>query len=170
MVALALLRTFVSLEERIKNHTIDKKFIMKFTRFFLILILTFTYCSAQKVSKLTITDNLNANNKFSYGKPKPAAPKDHFYLLSDKGTQVLCYAELNSTDSINLVSQTLKFTAYKTDSGKDEWIDDRVIKVKIGGTYVMTAFNFFDIGNYKIAITQEEGSEILAQSTFLISK
>ena len=143
---------------------------MKFTRYLLAILLTVTFCSAQKVSKLTITDNLNANNKFSYGKPKPAAPKDHFYLLTEKGTQVLCYAELNSTDSINLVSQTLKFTAYKTDSGKDEWIDDRVIKVKIGGTYVMTAFNFFYIGNYKIVISPEEGTEILAQSSFLISK
>ena len=143
---------------------------MKFTRYLLAILLTVTFCSAQKVSKLTITDNLNANNKFSYGKPKPAAPKDHFYLLTEKGTQVLCYAELNSTDSINLVSQTLKFTAYKTDSGKDEWIDDRVIKVKIGGTYVMTAFNFFYIGNYKIVISPEEGTEILAQGSFLISK
>ncbi len=143
---------------------------MKFTRYLLALLLSVTFCSAQKVSKLIITDNLSTNNKFSYGKPKPAAPKDHFYLLTEKGTQVLCYAELNSTDSINLVSQTLKFTAYKTDSGKDEWIDDRVIKVKIGGTYVMTAFNFFDIGNYKIVITQEEGTEILAQGSFLISK
>ena len=143
---------------------------MKFTRYLLAILLTVTFCSAQKVSKLTITDNLSANNKFSYGKPKPAAPKDHFYLLTEKGTQVLCYAELNSTDSISLVSQTLKFTAYKTDSGKDEWIDDRVIKVKIGGTYVMTAFNFFNVGNYKIVISPEEGTEILAQGSFLISK
>ena len=126
--------------------------------------------SAQKVTKLTITDNLSTASRFSYGKAKPAPAKDHFYILSDKGTQVLFYAELNSTDSTSLSYSTLKFTAYKTNSGKDEWVDDRVIDIKIGSTYVMTAFNFSEIGNYKIIIGPEIGNEILAQGTFVITK
>ncbi len=126
--------------------------------------------SAQKVTKLTITDNLSASSRFSYGKAKPAPARDHFYILSDKGTQVLFYVELNSTDSLNLRNPSLKFTAYKTDSGKDEWVDDRVIDIKIGSTYVMTAFNFSSIGNYKIIIGPEIGNEILAEGTFIITK
>ena len=125
---------------------------------------------AQKVSKLTITDNLSTAQKFTLGKAKPAAPKDHFYLLSDKGTQVLFYAELTNTDSASMTNPTLKFTAYTEINGKFEWVDDRVIDVKLNGTFVMTAMNFFSVGSYKIVVTPEESSEILAQGVFTITK
>ena len=126
--------------------------------------------SAQSVSKLTITDNLSTAGRFTPGKAKPAAPKDTFYLLTEKGTQVLFYANLQNTDSVSLVNTTLKFTAYKDMNGKFEWVDDKVINVNINDTYVMTAFNFFSIGSFKIEITPEESREIMAQSVFTITK
>jgi hypothetical protein len=140
------------------------------TKIILLLSLISFTAEAQKVSKLTITDNLSTAGRFTLGKAKPAAPKDTFYLLTEKGTQVLFYAELQNTDSISLVHPTLKFTAYKDQNGKSEWVDDRVIDVKKDGTYVMTAFNFFTTGSFKIVITPEESSEVLAQGVFAITK
>lgn len=143
---------------------------MKFAMLLMLLSVTTFTVQAQKVSKLTITDNLSTTGRFTLGKAKPASPKDHFYLLSEKGTQVLFYAELTSTDSSSLINRTLKFTAYKDVHGKDEWVDDRVIDVKTDATYLMTAFNFFTIGSFKILITPEETNEILAQGIFTITK
>lgn len=139
---------------------------------YLLLVCVFVTLSvtAQKITKLTITDNLSASSRFSYGKPKPAAPKDHFYLLTDKGTQVLFFAELSPEDSASTPPRSLRFTAYKTDSGKDVWVDDRTIDVKAGGTYVMTAFNFNETGNFKVVITPEGAETILSQGTFVITK
>ena len=126
--------------------------------------------SAQKVSKLTITDNLSTAGRFTLGKSKPAAPKDTFYLLTPKGTQVLFYVDLQNTDSASLVNPTLKFTAYKDQNGKFEWVDDRLIDVKKDATFVMTAFNFFTTGSFRITITPEESAEVLAQGFFSIMK
>ncbi len=140
------------------------------TKLILLLSLISFSAKAQKVSKLTITDNLSTAGRFTLGKPKPAAPRDTFYLLTEKGTQVLFYAELQGTDSASLIHPTLKFTAYKDLNGKSEWVDDRVIDVKKDGTYVMTAFNFFTTGSFKIIISPEESNEILAQGIFTITK
>ncbi len=138
------------------------------------IILLFSFLSftaeAQKVSKLTITDNLSPASRFTLGKAKPAAPRDTFYLLTEKGTQVLFYAELQNTDSASLVHPTLKFTAYKDQNGKSEWVDDKVLDVKKDETFVMTAFNFLTTGSFKIVITPVESSEILAQGVFAITK
>lgn len=126
--------------------------------------------NAQKVAKLTITDNLSANGRFTLSKPKPAAPRDTFYLLTEKGTQVLFYAELQNTDSTSLIHPSIKFTAYKDMNGKFEWVDDRTIEVKRDATYSMTAINFFTTGSFKLVVTPEESGEILAQGFFTIIK
>lgn len=127
------------------------------------------HAGAQKVAKLTITDNLSSASRFSYSKPKPAAAKDHFYLLTDKGTQVLFYAELLPGDSLS-TKQWVKFTAYKTDGGKDEWVDDRNIELKPGQSYAMVAMNFFTTGTFKVVVTGAKEGENLAEGTFLITK
>jgi hypothetical protein len=142
--------------------------IQKFT--LVIFLLCAVAASGQKVSKLTVTDNLSNAGRFTLGKAKPAAPKDHFYLLSDKGSQVLFYAELESTDSASLVHSSVKFTAYKDVNGKDEWVDDRVIEIKKDATYVMTAMNFFTTGSFKVVVTPEETNDVLAQGVFTITK
>lgn len=143
---------------------------MKTAYILLVSVFVTLSVTAQKITKLTITDNLSASSRFSYGKPKPAAPKDHFYLLTDKGTQVLFFAELSPEDSASTSSRSLRFTAYKSDAGKDVWVDDRTIDVKAGGTYVMTAFNFNEIGNFKIVITPEGSETVLSKGTFVITK
>lgn len=137
--------------------------------FFLLFAALALNSHAQKVVKLTITDNLSSASRFSYGKPKPAAPKDHFYLLSDKGTQVLFYAEVAPSDSVG-VKTTLKFVAYKTDGGKDEWVDERSIELKPGQSYAMTAINFFSTGTYRVTVTSDNSNEAQAVGTFIISK
>ncbi|MBK9542514.1 MAG: hypothetical protein IPO49_09375 [Bacteroidetes bacterium] len=125
---------------------------------------------SQSVAKLTITDNLAASSKFGYGKPKPAAPKDIFTMLPEKGTQVLFYAELIPSDALPDEFR-LKFTAYKENSGKEEWVDDRELKVKKTSTYSLAAINFFKEGNYKIVITNaDDQTKILATGTFTINK
>lgn len=125
---------------------------------------------AQTVTKLTITDNLAASSKFGYGKPKPAAAKEIFTILPDKGTQVLFYADMTPSDSLPEEFR-LKFTAYKTESDKEEWIDDRELKVKRTATYALTAINFFNEGNYKIVVTKADvPGSILASGTFTITK
>jgi len=143
---------------------------VNFTLFICLLSLSPFTTNAQKVSKLTITDNLNMTGRFTLGKPKPEAPKDTFYLLTEKGTQVLFYAELQNTDSVSLVHPALKFTAYKDQNGKSEWVVDKIIDVKQDATYVMTAFNFFTTGAFKIIITPEESKDVLAQGDFTITK
>ncbi len=143
---------------------------LNFTCILFLFIIILNSVSAQKVSKLTITDNLNTNSRFTLGKAKPAAPRDTFYLLSEKGTQVLFFAALQNSDSVSFVHHAVKFTAYKEINGKFEWVDDKVLNLKMDETYVMTAFNFFATGSFKIIITPEESSEILAQGVFAITK
>ena len=64
-----------------------------------------------------------------------------------------------------------KFTAYKENSGKEEWVDDRELKVKKTSTYSLAAINFFNEGNYKIVITNaDDQTKILATGTFTINK
>lgn len=126
--------------------------------------------SAQSVSKLTVTDNLAASSKFGYGKPKPAAPKATFTMLPEKGTQVLFYTDLVPSDTLP-DEFMLKFTAFKMNGGKDEWVDDRELKVKKMATYSLTAINFFNEGNYKIVVTRADNPQnILASGTFTINK
>lgn len=135
-----------------------------------LLILTATCGIAQTVSKLTITDNLAASSKFGYGKPKPAAAKQVFSILPDKGTQVLFYADLVSSDSLP-EEYKLKFTAYKTGGEKEEWVDDRELNVKKTASYSLTAINFFKEGQYKIVVTPaNDQQKILASGTFSIIK
>lgn len=135
-----------------------------------IFCLLFNSATAQKVAKLTITDNLSTSGRFTLAKSKPAAPKDTFYLLTEKGTQVLFYADLQNTDSSSLVHRSLKFVAYKNINGKFEWVDDKILEVKADNTYVMTAMNFFTTGAFKIVVTPEESNEVLAEGLFAITK
>jgi hypothetical protein len=146
---------------------------MKIIRFALfglfILIAQTSILYAQEVSKLIITDNLAASNKFGYGKPKPSPPKEVFTLIEDKGTQVVFFADVvPSTDLPD--KYTLKFTAYKTDSGKDEWVDDREMEMKKTSAYTVIAFNFFEAGHYKMIISSGITQKQLAQGTFTIEK
>ena len=147
-----------------------KNMILKITKLILIFFVLTTSSKAQTISKLTITDNLSSASRFTLGKAKPAAARDTFYLLTEKGTQVLFYAELTNTDSSSLVHPSLKFTAYKDINGKFEWVDDRVIEVKRDATYSMTAINFFTTGSFKILVTPEESRDTLAQGVFTITK
>ena len=55
--------------------------------------------------------------------------------------------------------------------GKEEWVDDRELKVKKTSTYSLAAINFFNEGNYKIVITNaDDQTKILATGTFTINK
>ena len=108
---------------------------VNFTLFICLLSLSPFTTNAQKVSKLTITDNLNMTGRFTL-----------------------------------LVHPALKFTAYKDQNGKSEWVVDKIIDVKQDATYVMTAFNFFTTGAFKIIITPEESKDVLAQGDFTITK
>ncbi len=143
---------------------------MKPSLFLISLLLLTLSLEAQTISKLTITDNLSSSSKFGYGKPKPAAPKDHFVMMEERGTQVLFYADMLPEellpDSYNLV-----FTAYKEYQGKETWIDERVLAVKKSSAYALTAINFFETGNYKVLITAETNKDkILAEGKFTIGK
>lgn len=138
---------------------------------FLCLLLSFSdSAKCQTVSKLIITDNLAAQSKFGYGKPKPAAPKDHFIILPDKGTQVLFFAEMDTTKSPEKAYK-LKFSAYRTNDNKIEWIDERDVDMKATSSVALSAFNFFDEGNYKIVVTPvSDLKNVLSEATFVISK
>jgi len=143
---------------------------MKSTLSFICLLLLSVSLEAQTISKLTITDNLSSSSKFGYGKPKPAAPKSHFVMMEEKGTQVLFYAELLPEellpDSYNLV-----FTAYKDFQGKETWVDERVLGVKKSSGYALTAMNFFETGEYKVFITVDNNKDkILAEGKFTVAK
>ncbi|HNQ61774.1 MAG TPA: hypothetical protein PKJ62_05240 [Bacteroidia bacterium] len=137
---------------------------------FIFVLAAWQSSKAQTISKLTITDNLAASSKFGYGKPKPAEPKDEFVMIEDKGTQVLFYADVTPSESLP-DAYKLVFTAYKMSSGKDEWVDERLLDVKKTSTYALTAVNFFDTGTYKIVITNNNDKEkILAEGNFKILK
>lgn len=133
-------------------------------------ILFFGYSDAQTISKLTITDNLAAASKFGYGKPKPAPAKDHFEMIEEKGTQVLFFADMTPSETLP-ETYSLVFTAYNTSSGKDEWVDERLIDLKKTSTYALTAVNFFQSGTYKIIITTNNNKDnILAEGVFTVMK
>ena len=144
---------------------------------FMIRIITFVFgfaiclsSEAQTISKLIITDNLAASSKSGYGKPKPAEPKEEFEMIEAKGTQVLFYAEMTPSETLPEIYK-LVFTAYRMNAGKDEWVDERLLDVKRTSTYALTAVNFFDIGTYKIVITNDNDKEkILAEGNFKILK
>ncbi len=142
------------------------------TRIILIvtLLLFSLCCEAQTISKLTITDNLAASSKFGYGKPKPAPAKDQFEMVEEKGTQVLFYADIVPSETSTEVFKLL-FVAYRTDGGKDEWVDERLLDIKKTSTYALTAVNFFTEGSYKVIVTNNENkNQILAQGNFTILK
>ncbi|TAH43004.1 MAG: hypothetical protein EYC69_04045 [Bacteroidetes bacterium] len=141
-------------------------------RFLLIVMLLFVcgQSQAQTVAKLTITDNLAASSKFGYGKPKPAPAKDQFEMIEDKGTQVLFYADVTPSETLPDAYRLL-FTAYKLSSGKNEWVDERMLDLKKTSTYALTAVNFFDSGDYKIVITSGDNKDVvLAEGNFSIYK
>ena len=128
------------------------------------------FCHAQTISKLTITDNLSASSKFTVGKPKPAAAKDQFELIEDKGTQVLFYTDLNPDESLP-ETYTLLFTAYLLKGGSEVWVDERLLNVKRTASFAKTAVYFFDPGQYKIVVTKDSNKEvILAKGDFTILK
>lgn len=152
-----------------KRTSINPCFSMK-SVLVILMIIWGANLSAQSVSKLTVTDNLAASSKFGYGKPKPAAPKASFTMLPEKGTQVLFYTDLVPSDTLP-DEFMLKFTAFKLNGDKDEWVDDRELKVKKMATYSLTAINFFNEGNYKIVVTRADNPQnILASGTFTINK
>lgn len=143
---------------------------MKRVLLFVFALSVCTYAKAQTISKLTITDNLASSSKFGYGKPKPAAAKEEFEMIEEKGTQVLFYADVAPSEELPDIYKLL-FTAYKINSGKDEWIDERILDVKKTSTYALTAVNFFDSGIYKIVITRNDNKDdILAEGNFTILK
>ncbi len=143
--------------------------MIRFT-LFIILIFLCGQSQGQTVVKLTITDNLAASSKFGYGKPKPAPAKDQFEMIEEKGTQVLFYADVTPSESLPDVYRLL-FTAYRLNSGKNEWVDERLLDLKKTSTYALTAVNFFDSGDYKIVITSSENKDIvLAEGIFSIHK
>ena len=124
---------------------------------------------AQEVKKLIITDNLASANKVSFGKPKPAAPKDQFVLaVEDKGTQVLFYVDLVPNPDIK--PYILKFTAYKTGNGKDELVDEKELPTKNTAGYALMAFNFFETGKYKVIVTDETGKKFYTAGEFSVIK
>lgn len=138
--------------------------------FLLLALLCSLHSKAQNVTKLTITDNLASSSKFGYGKPKPAAPKDHFQILPEKGTQVLFFADLLASDSLPETYQ-LKFTAYKINGSTEVWVDDRVMNVKKTSSSTLTAINFFEEGNYRINITDNsDPKKVYASGTFVITR
>ena len=61
---------------QIENGTMK----LKITELIFIFCVSTYMANAQKVSKLTITDNLSTAGRFTLGKAKPAAPRDTFYL------------------------------------------------------------------------------------------
>lgn len=128
------------------------------------------YVNAQEITKMTITDHLAGSVKVSMGKPKPAPAKTHFQLTSqDKGTQVMIFADLvPNTELTN--PYVIKFTAYKLIGGKQEHVDDRELPVKNSATYALSAFNFFEEGNYKIVATDQSGKKVLAEGSFTVGK
>ncbi len=144
--------------------------IMKSIILLFLLLCLSIFSRAQTISKLIITDNLSSSSKFGYGKPKPAAPKDQFVMVEEKGTQVLFYAEMLPSDELSDIYKLL-FTAYRLNSGTNEWVDERLLEVKKTSTYALTAINFFNEGQYKIVVsTNENKDHILAEGNFHINK
>jgi hypothetical protein len=125
---------------------------------------------AQEVSRMTITDHFAGSTKVTMGKPKPAPAKDKFVLVSDdKGTQVMIYLDMIPNPQLPN-PYILKFTAYKIVNGKNEVVDDRDLPVKNTAGYALSAFNFFEEGNYKIVVTDQSGKNILSEGSFIVSR
>jgi hypothetical protein len=109
---------------------------------------------AQRVSKLTITDNLSAASALSYGTPKPAAPRDQFVLNGDKGAKVLVYLQLEPDSSLPAGFQ-FRYLVNRMVASKEEWVDERVLPVKSTAKYSMAAFTLFDPGRYHFVVTDQ---------------
>jgi len=125
--------------------------------------------SSQKITKFIITDNLASSVKFGYGKPKPAPPKDHFLIKPERGTQVLCYIDIEQEPQAS-APFIYKFSAFKIVNGKDVWVDERVFNGKPTNTYALIAFNFFEEGKYKIVITGKDETQAIAQAELQVAK
>ena len=138
----------------------------------LVLTVLLTFCTtsfSQKLSRFVITDNLASSVKFGYGKPKPGPAKSRFVILPEHGTQVLCYADIQSDEQVPELYK-LKFTAFKMENGKETWVDDRVFDGKKTSTYALIAFNFFETGKYKIVVTGKDEKEILLSGELEVVK
>lgn len=134
----------------------------------LFITLLWSPLAAQTVSKLVVTDNLAASSKFGYGKPKPAAPKEVFTILPEKGTQVLVYTELVPSDEL-AETYSIWFSVYLVKGGEEKWVDDRVMQVKKTASHTLTAFNLFETGEYSIKVsTHSPPKTFLATGTFKV--
>lgn len=137
--------------------------------FFTLIVISYT-SRAQEVARMVITDHLASSNKVSMSKPKPAAAKENFRLVSDeKGTQVMIYLDMIPKENLPDL-YVLKFFAFKVVNGKNEPVDDRELPVKKSATFALSAFNFFDEGSYKIIVTDQSEKQNLAEGVFTISR
>lgn len=146
---------------------------MKKSLNYVITVLFTVFClgsTAQEVSKMTLTDHFAGSSKVTMGKPKPGPAKSTYQLLNDeKGTQVMIFVDLIPNESAQDPC-VLKFTAYKIVQGKSEYVDDRELPLKSKATYALSAFNFFEEGNYKIVVTDQSGKKNLAEQSFSITR
>ncbi len=110
---------------------------------------------SQKVTKVTITDQLSAASALSYGTPKPAAAKDKFVLAGDKGAKVLVYLSLEP-DSMMQPGFGFKYTVNRSQDGKEEWIDERLLALKPTARYSMAAFTLTEPGRYHFLVTDQQ--------------
>jgi hypothetical protein len=137
---------------------------------FILFLTVFQQAKAQVSLSLIITDNI-ITNAFTFEPPKPAAPKSVFKVAEDKGTQVFFYFNSTGTTDLTKAGYRVRLIAYKTDSGKDEWVNEMTYLLRKDDKYGVVAMNFFNPGNYKITISDNvDRSKLLATGNFSVEK
>ncbi len=135
----------------------------------LLFILT-AKANAQVSLSLIITDNI-VTNAFTFDPPKPAAPKSTFSVGPNKGTQVFFYLNATGTAELESTGYRVRLIAYKTDGETEQWVNEMTYLLKKNDTYGIVAMNFFEPGQYKIAISENaDKSKILATGNFSLEK
>ena len=86
---------------------------------------------------------------------KPAVAKDKFVLAGDKGAKVLVYLSLEP-DSMMQPGFGFKYTVNRSQDGKEEWIDERLLALKPTARYSMAAFTLTEPGRYHFLVTDQQ--------------
>jgi hypothetical protein len=137
---------------------------------FILLLIIASKADAQVALSLTITDNI-ITDAFSFGPPKPAAPKSTFSVSGEKGIQVFFYFNASGTSALDKSGYRVRLTAYKTNNDKEEWANEMTYLLRKDDKYGIVAMNFFDPGQYRISISDNiDKSNILATGSFSIEK
>ena len=137
---------------------------------FILFFIIVSKADAQIALSLTITDNV-ITDAFSFGSPKPAAPKSTFTVSGEKGIQVFFYFDATGTATLDKSGYRVRLIAYRTDNDKEEWMNEMSYLLRKDDKYGIVAMNFFTPGQYKIAISDNvDRSNILATGNFVLEK